>query len=194
MDNMTNNLILNTDSYKLSHWSQYPEGTEYVFSYGGSRGGKYSEVVNFGMQIFLKEYLTHPISQADIVAAEAFANAHGEPFNKEGWVKLLNKHNGYLPLEIRQVPEGMPIPAGMPLFTVVNTDPEFYWLTSYIETAILRAVWYGSTVATQSREIKKVIKSYLEKTGDVGGLMFKLHDFGARGVVRFNCCNTVKGN
>lgn len=179
---MNINQILNTDSYKLSHWPQYPDGTEFVYSYGGSRGGKYAEVVMFALQIYNKAYLTHPISQTDIVAAEAFAKAHGEPFNKEGWLNLLKKHKGFLPVEIRAIPEGTPVPAGMPLFTVVNTDPEFFWITSYIETAILRAVWYGSTVATQSREIKKVIKQYLEKTGDVAGLMFKLHDFGARGV------------
>ncbi len=68
------------------------------------------------------------------------------------------------------------------LVTVVNTDPRAYWLTSFLETSLLRAVWYPTTVATNSREIKKVIKQYLEETGDVAGLSFKLHDFGARGV------------
>ncbi len=176
------NITLNTDSYKMSHWLQYPPGTEYVFSYIESRGGKFSETTFFGLQMFLKEYLSKPITMEMILEGKAFAEVHGEPFNYEGWVRLLDKYNGKLPLIVRAVPEGLTVPTGNVLVTVENTDPEFYWLTSYVETALLRAVWYPTTVATQSREIKKVIKRYLEETGDVSGLPFKLHDFGARGV------------
>lgn len=178
----TNNLVLNTDSYKASHWLQYPANTTGVFSYIESRGGKYDKTVFFGLQGFLKEYLSKPITLEDIQEAASFWAAHGEPFNKEGWLRLLEKHNGYMPVRIKAVAEGSVIPTQNVLVTIENTDPEFYWVTSYLETALLRAVWYPTTVATQSWHIKQIIKGFLEETGDVAGLSFKLHDFGARGV------------
>lgn len=182
---MKHNLILNTDSYKASHWLQYPPGTEKIFSYIESRGGRYDQTLFFGIQAFIKEYLMTPITAEDIDEATEFFKAHGEPFNREGWFSLLDKHNGFLPIRISAVPEGTVVPTGNVLVTVENTDPEFFWVTSYIETALLRAVWYPTTVATQSWHIKQIIKKYLEDTGDVSALNFKLVDFGARGVGSF---------
>jgi len=177
-------IILNTDSYKPSHYLQYPDGTEYVFSYVESRGGQYDEVVaNVGLQYELLEYLAgQVVTQEQIDFADEFFKLHGEPFNREGWQYILEVHDGFLPLEIRAVPEGMVVPVKNILSSVINTDPNCGWLTSYVETLWLRASWYATTVATRSRNIKKIIKSFLETTGDVGGLPFKLHDFGARGV------------
>ena len=210
------NIILNTDSYKASHWLQYPPNTEYVVSYIESRGCDsgidhefeeqlrqilaprmvdelitkagavcYDETVFFGLQMFLKEYLSKQVTQEMIENAEAILKEHGEPFNREGWEYIVRKHNGYLPVRIRAVAEGTVVPTRNVLVTVENTDPECFWLTSYIETALLRAVWYPTTVATNSWSIKQVIRKYLEETydGDVDEmLMFMLHDFGARGV------------
>ena len=79
------------------------------------------------------------------------------------------------------MPEGLSIPTHCPLLTIVNTDPECFWLTNYLETLLVQ-VWYPMTVCTNSREQKKIIKRYLEETGDVNLLDFKLHDFGFRGV------------
>lgn len=183
--NFKQNLILNTDSYKPSHYLQYPPGTEKVFSYIESRGGKFDKTLFFGLQMFLKDYLSQPITMEMINEAEAFLKVHGEPFNREGWEYILSEYGGKLPLRIRAVKEGTVVPTGNVLVTVENTDPKLYWLTSYIETALLRAVWYPTTVATQSWYIKQLIKSYLEETGDVSGINFKLHDFGARGVSSF---------
>jgi nicotinamide phosphoribosyltransferase len=179
---MRTNLLLNTDSYKASHWLQYPPGTEYVYSYIESRGGEYKNTVFFGLQAFVKEYLTKPITLADIHEASEFWKAHGEPFNLEGWLYIHGTHNGYLPVRIQAAPEGLVIPNRNALVTIVNTDPKCFWLTSYLETAMLRSVWYPTTVATISHGIKQTIRKYLELTGDVAGLPFKLHDFGARGV------------
>jgi nicotinamide phosphoribosyltransferase len=180
---MNTNAILNSDSYKCSQWVQYPDGTEYVYSYIESRGGAWDQTVYFGLQAFLREYLSKPITQADIDEAELIITAHGEPFNRAGWQYILDNHNGYLPLEIRAVDEGTVLPVSNVLVTVVNTDPKCFWLTSYIETALLRAVWYGTTVATNSFESKKLIRDAMIETGaDLSGLAFKLHDFGARGV------------
>lgn len=180
-----NNFILNTDSYKTSHWLQYPPNTEYVSSYIEARGGSsgFDNVLFFGLQAFLKAYLCQPICQADIKEAKELLAAHGVPFNETGWQRLLTKHGGYLPLRIQALPEGIVVPTGQILCQVVNTDPEFYWLTSYIETTLLRAVWYPSTVASLSYYCKQIIKAGLEKSADnLDNLPFKLHDFGARGV------------
>ena len=179
---LAKNIILNTDSYKVSMFKQYPAGTTGVYSYIESRGGRYNQTVFFGLQAFIKEYLTVPISQRDIDIADEILTAHGEPFNRAGWQYILDKHNGYLPVVIRSVPEGTVVPVKQVLATIENTDPECFWLTTWLETALLRAVWYPTTVATQSYTIKQVIADYLEKTGDPSLIDFKLHDFGARGV------------
>lgn len=176
------NLILNTDSYKTSHYVQYPEGTEYVSSYIESRGGRFEQTLFFGLQMFLKEYLLRPVGRDDIDEAEAVCALHGVPFNRAGWDALVNTLGGRLPLEIEAVAEGSLVPTRNVLLQVVNTDPRFAWLTSYIETALLRAIWYPSTVATLSRACRELIAGYLADTADdLSGLPFKLHDFGARG-------------
>jgi nicotinamide phosphoribosyltransferase len=183
--------ITNADSYKVSHWFQYPEGTEYVSSYIEARssnfakklGKEYDMAEFFGLQAFIKEYLTKPITQDDVDLAELLFKAHGEPFNKEGWQYIVDKHEGKLPIEIRALPEGTVLPTSNALVEIVNTDPKCFWLTSYVETALLRAVWYPTTVATKSRVLKEVLRDYLEQTSDnPAALDFMLHDFGARGV------------
>lgn len=181
---MRTNIILNTDSYKLSHYCQYPPGTEYIYSYIESRGGEYDRTVFFGLQAFIKEYLMSPITQEDINEAEAFALPHGEPFNRQGWEHILKVHGGYLPIEIHAVPEGMLIPNKNVLLTIVNTDPKVPWLTSYLETSLLRAIWFPTTVATKSWFIKKSLHQYYSLTSDADHteIDYKLVDFGARGV------------
>jgi nicotinamide phosphoribosyltransferase len=179
---LAKNLLLNTDSYKVSMFKQYPAGTTGVYSYIESRGGVYDQTVFFGLQAFIKEYLLDPITKEDIDVAEQILTAHGEPFNREGWEYILKTHDGFLPLVIRAVPEGTVVPVKNVLVTVENTDPKCFWLTTYLETALLRAVWYPTTVATQSKTIKNLIKQFLEATGDPASIDFKLHDFGARGV------------
>jgi nicotinamide phosphoribosyltransferase len=180
---MKTNAILNTDSYKCSQWVQYPDGTEYVYSYIESRGGIWDQTVYFGLQSYLREYLSKPITQTEIDEAELIITAHGEPFNRAGWQYILDTYNGYLPLEVRAVDEGTVLPTQNVLVTVVNTDPKCFWLTSYIETSLLRAIWYGTTVATNSFESKKIIHQYMVETGaNLSDLPYKLNNFGARGV------------
>jgi nicotinamide phosphoribosyltransferase len=179
---LAKNIILNTDSYKVSMLKQYPAGTTNVYSYIESRGGRYDRTVMFGLQAFIKEYLLAPITQMDIDIADEILTAHGEPFPRAMWQHILDKHNGYLPVVIRSVPEGTVVPVSNVLATIENTDPECFALTTWLETALLRAIWYPVTVATQSYTIKQVILDHLEKTGDPSLIDFKLHDFGARGV------------
>jgi nicotinamide phosphoribosyltransferase len=174
-------IILNTDSYKVSMWKQYPEGTEYVYSYIESRGGKYDRTEFLGVQAFAKE-ISKPITQADIDLADRIWTAHGEPFNRAGWQYILDVHGGRLPIRIRAAKEGLVIPTKNVLAVIENTDPKCFWLTTWVETAALRAIWYPTTVGTISWHIKQEILAYLEKSGDPGSIAFKLHDFGARGV------------
>ncbi|MEM7430519.1 MAG: nicotinate phosphoribosyltransferase [Pseudomonadota bacterium] len=180
---MTINPILNVDSYKTSHYLQYPPGAEVVSSYIESRGGDYDNAVFFGLQFFLKEYLSKPITREHIEEAADILAAHGVPFNRSGWEYILDTHGGYLPLEVEAIPEGTRLPISNVLVQVQNTDPKTAWLTSYVETALLRAVWYPTTIATRSFECRETIRKALEDTADsIDGLEFKLHDFGARGV------------
>ncbi|HRJ51930.1 MAG TPA: nicotinate phosphoribosyltransferase [Candidatus Thiothrix moscowensis] len=181
---MFTNLILNTDSYKASHFLQYPAGTQVVSSYIESRGGQFPHTLFFGLQAFIKEYLLKPVTTADIDEAEAVFAAHGVPFFREGWEQIVQQHGGFLPIEIEALPEGMIVPTGNALVQIRNTDPQAFWLTSYLETALLRAVWYPTTVATLSWQVKQSIRQALEATCDnpMVELPFKLHDFGARGV------------
>lgn len=181
------NVILDTDSYKASHYLQYPNGTRFVSSYIEARKNNFGfdieGVVHFGLQAYIKRLQENPISLNQVMRAERIFMAHGEPFNRDGWWNIVNKHGGKLPIEIQSVSEGTVVPIGTPVVQIVNTDPDCPWLTSYLETAILRAVWYPSTVATLSREIKKLIRGYMEISSDtIDGLDFKLHDFGSRGV------------
>jgi nicotinamide phosphoribosyltransferase len=163
-------------------FNQYPEGTEIVYSYIESRGGKWDSTLFFGLQAFIKEYLLNPITKDDIDLAEEIIREHGEPFYREGWEYILNVHGGRLPVVIKAVPEGTIVPVKNVLVTIENTDPKCFWLTTFLETALLRAVWYPTTVATNSYESKKIILKWLEKNGDDNDIDFRLHDFGARGV------------
>lgn len=181
---MKNNLILRTDSYKVSHWPVYPEGTDYIFSYMESRGGAFAETVMAGTNFYLRRYLDVRITKEMVdYAAKRFLSHFGDEhiFNYAGWMRIVNELDGKLPLRIRAVPEGMVVPTRNVLMTIENTVKGFGWLVNHFETMMLK-VWYPITVATLSREIKKIIKSALHRTGDVNLLPFKLHDFGYRGV------------
>lgn len=180
-----NNICWLSDSYKVSHYKQYPPRTRRVYSYFESRSGSvHPQTTFFGLQYWLKQYLAGPVVTAEkIDKAEVLFNKHfgSKVFNRAGWEHILNKHGGYLPVEIKAAPEGTVVNSSNVLMTVENTDDESYWLTNYLETMLVQ-VWYPSTVATQSREMKKVITHYLTATGDPSLVDFKLHDFGFRGV------------
>lgn len=179
-------LILTTDSYKQSHFLQYPPGAKFISSYVEARRGSEKKQVTqfFGLQAFILEYLSEPFRSDDIADAKELLEAHGLPFNEDDWHYIRDVHDGYLPIEIQALPEGMIVPRGVPMVQVRNLDPKLPWLTSFIETALLRAIWYPSSVATLSFITKAIIYDALKRTSDDpdGQIPFKLHDFGARGV------------
>lgn len=182
---LRHNIILSTDSYKLSHWRMYPPKTEYVESYFEARaGGEFKESVFFGLKYLLNTYLAGvQVTRDDIGEADQFCRTHfgQDLFNIEGWNHILDKHGGRLPVSIHAVPEGTVMPESNVLLTITNTDPKVPWLVNHLETLLVE-LWYPSTTATISRENKKVLKSGLERSADsLEMLPYMLHDFGFRG-------------
>jgi nicotinamide phosphoribosyltransferase len=210
MTSWYHNVILNTDNYKHCHYALYPPGTEYVSSYIESRGGAYPVTMFVGLQAYIREYLMRPITLENIDEAEAHCREIGMPFRRENWMGVLNDHDGLLPVEIEAVPEGTVLPTRNVLVQLINTDPKYYWATSFFETALLRSIWYPTTIGTISWIAKQVIKQAYAQTSDNDNnktIRHILHDYGARGVssqesaalggmahlVNFNQSDTVPG-
>jgi len=118
------NPILDTDSYKASHWLQYPPGTDAAFFYVESRGGRYDRTLFFGLQAILKAQFAAPVTDANVDAAKELFAAHGEPFNEAGWRRIVSQFGGRLPVRIRAAPEGTVVPTHNALMTIESTDPE----------------------------------------------------------------------
>lgn len=181
------NAILDTDSYKLCHASMYS-----VFGCTASEAYiepriKNEEILFFGLNIWLKNF--KPITMEMVDQAEEFFKLHivdGEKlFPRAAWEKVVNVYGGYPPIEIHAVPEGTVIPSQNALVILKSKDPELAWMVSYFEPQILRAVWYPTSIASRSRKIRKILRSFIRKTSDVdvdAATMFQHHDFGARGV------------
>lgn len=192
------NPILDSDSYKVSHHLQYPDGATELFSYIESRGGKYQETVFFGLQYILQQYLSKPVTTEQLVEAQDIIAMHGlgASFNLEGWQYIIDEYDGYFPVTIRAVPEGTVVPTKNVLMTISCSDPKAFWCVSYLETMLLR-IWYPITVATKSFNIKRAILNAAEissdeptknlfaltaETGIPQARLFSFHDFGFRGV------------
>jgi nicotinamide phosphoribosyltransferase len=184
---MRKNIVTMTDSYKYTHHQMTPEDTEVIYSYFESRNGaKFDETVFVGLQYLIKEYLEGVVvTREKIEEAAALSEAHfmnPSMFNREMWEHILENHGGKLPIRIKAVPEGTPVPTSNVLMTVENTDPKCSALTNHLET-ILTHVWAPSTVASLSRETKSIMLDYLLETSDqTDSLAFAMHDFGFRGV------------
>lgn len=182
-NSLLNNFLLNTDTYKASMFAMYPADMDYMSAYLEARGGEFPVSLYFGLQAFIKEYLQHPITAEDVENAKIIYQQLGARFNYEGWMGIVKEHNGYLPIEIEAIEEGTVLPIGNVMLQVVNTDPKYAWLTSFIETALIRAIWYPTTVATVSWMSKQIIKAAFEQTSDTPELVrLYLEDFGCRGV------------
>ena len=137
------NLILDSDSYKVDHVNEYPEDTTYIYSSIIARKpNKFSDrVVVMGHQYAIQKYLSTRITMEMIDGAESEIVNSGYDFRRDLWEIIVKEYDGKLPLEIRAVPEGTIVPVGAVILTVVNTDPRFFWLTSYVETLLQRIMW-----------------------------------------------------
>lgn len=180
---MNNNLLLCTDVYKMGHMDQYPEGTTKVYSYLTARSGKsIDETVFFGLQYYLKEYLTRRITADDVEEFLSYKRAilGNEGDSREKLMGLVRL--GYLPIEIKAVPEGLVMPVKNVLLTVTNTHPDFAWVVGFFESLLLK-LWSPITVASFSRKLRLLCQRYaLDTCDNQDHLSFQVHDFGYRGV------------
>jgi nicotinamide phosphoribosyltransferase len=160
---------------------QYPPETEYVSSYLEARTNPYTLATWYGLQHIIRE-LAVPITVEQVEFANKYWTSQNEPFNYEGWMIIATELNGKLPLKIQSAPEGAVMDHGNVWMQVINTDERFFWLTTWVETALLR-VWYPTTVASLSADIKRDIYDKLELTAEAPDeeILYKLHDFGSRG-------------
>jgi nicotinamide phosphoribosyltransferase len=177
------------DGYAQSHWEQLPPNSKKVFSYLESRGGIYDYLVFYEIQAFIKKYLLNPLTMEDMYLFESFMNnsedgyaTESVTFNQFGWTDVIKKCGGYLPIQIKSLPEGIVVGTKNVLISIENTHDDFAWVVWYVETMLLRSGWYGSTVATLSYHIKQDILNYLELSGTPESIDNKLCDFGARSV------------
>ncbi|MDA8708610.1 nicotinate phosphoribosyltransferase [Hellea sp.] len=187
------------DFYKADHRRQYPEGTEYVYSNFTPRSGKlapvldtYDEkVVFFGLQGFIKHFFIEtwneeffskpkgPIIKAYKARMDGALGVDAVPTDH---IEALHDL-GYLPIRIKALPEGSRVNMRVPMLTVVNTKPEFFWLTNYLETCLSAGLWKSCATATIAYEYKKLLKAAAIKTGvDLEGIAIQAHDFSFRGM------------
>ena len=181
------------DFYKISHKEQYPEETEMVYSTftaRTSRNKDIKEVVAFGFQAFIKQYLIEYFEknffnkpQEEIIKEYERVIKYCLGVENPDSIHIVALHNlGYLPLKIKSVKEGSLIPIRVPMLTIENTKPEFYWLTNYIETLFSCSVWQSCTSATTAFEFKKILEKYAMQTvGNTDFTPFQGHDFSLRG-------------
>ena len=178
------NLLLKTDVYKFGHKDQYPPGTTKVYSYLESRGSREEGLdytVFFGLQYYLKKYLSKPVTHADVDEYEEVASGILGPdnINVKQFRELADLR--YLPLKIKAVPEGTVMPLKNVLMTITNTHPDFAWLVNYVETLLLK-VWCPITVASNSYRFRRMFNGFADRTvGNRDHVPFQMHDFGYRG-------------
>lgn len=185
--------ILATDGYKLGHIYQYPEGTEHVYSNWTARGSRIPEVdkvIFVGLQSAIQQRLVEdfePFFAADVeeVVAEyqrVMDGYLGPDAVNTDHIRAL--HNlGYIPLEFKALPEGTRVPLRVPMFTVENTHPDFFWVTNYFETILSSELWTPMTSATNAVRLREMLNDWAEKTGaPVEGVPFQGHDFSMRGM------------
>ena len=199
MKHFTQTALSSIDSYKLGHADQFPEGTTKVYSNFTPRSLAHlhvpyeygtTQVVWFGLQVFLNDLQsvwqeTFFDRSKDEVVAEfmelvgPFCGPRGFNQSRIEWLHDL----GYLPIEIKSLPEGTLVPAGVPVLTITNTLPEAYWLPNFLETWLSADLWKPSTAATISYAYRKIIDHYTELTGgNKDFVMWQGHDFSSRGM------------
>ena len=180
------------DFYKADHRSQYPEGTTTVFSNWTPRKSRIADidsVVFFGLQYFVKEYLirrwndeffNRPKDEVVIRYARRVRNA-GIDIDVEHIAALHDL--GYLPIDVRALPEGTRVPIGVPMFVLWNTEPDFFWITNYLETSLSAVIWGPMTSATIASKYRRILDRWINETGgDPDFIDWQGHDFSYRGM------------
>lgn len=188
------------DFYKTDHRRQYPKGTTEVYANFTARSGKLARVIKesydnkivfFGLQYFVKDFLINSWnehffkkSKSEVVSDYKRRMDHALGRDAIDVAHIAALHDlGYLPLKIKSLPEGARVPIGVPVLTIVNTHPDFFWLTNYIETIISSYLWKPITSASTAFEYKKLLTAYAVKTGSPKDFVkVQAHDFSFRGM------------
>jgi nicotinamide phosphoribosyltransferase len=188
------NPLMLIDGYKLDHRRQYPEGTEYVYSNWTpreSRVANQDKVIFLGLQYFLQKYLEEDIHKyfferrKDRILSEykTFMDNYLGP-NNVGVEHIAELWElGYIPLVFKALPEGTAVPLRVPMLTVENTHPDFFWLVNYFETLMSSCLWMPSTSATAAWRMRKTLDSYAMFTDSPPEFVdWQGHDFSMRGM------------
>lgn len=191
---MKTNPFLLTDYYKVGHVFQYPEKTELVYSNLTPRKSRIKDVeemVFFGLQYFVKEYLItyfnenffqQPKEKVMADYKRRIVTSLGTHLPSYDHISALHEL-GYLPVEIKAIPEGSKVPMRVPCLTIVNTKPEFYWLANFLETLLSAVIWQPCTSATIAHTYRKLLNRYAEETGmPMDFVQWQGHDFSFRGM------------
>lgn len=200
---MKMNPLNQIDFYKSGHLYQYPEGTEYVYSNFTPRSDKYAreqgkvakdfdgKIVFVGLQGFIKwflidiwnqEFFLKPKEEVVSEYRRRMDTALGEGAVGTEHIEALHDL-GYLPIRIKALPEGSRVPMKVPVLSIINTKPEFYWLTNYLETVLSAELWKTSTNATIAYEFRRILERYAEETGTFKEFVhWQAHDFSMRGM------------
>ncbi len=191
---MKTNPFLLTDYYKVGHPFQYPPKTTLVYSNltpRKSRIADVNEMVFFGLQYFIKEYLIKYFNENffDLPKETVIDNYKRRIVTSLGAHLPTYKHIedlhdlGYLPIEIKALPEGSQVPMKVPCLTIVNTHPECYWLTNFFETILSTTIWQPCTSATIAHQYRKILDKFAEETGmPKEFVQWQGHDFSFRGM------------
>lgn len=191
------------DFYKSGHLFQYPANTEKVYSNFTPRSDRLAPVLRhgpgafdgkvlfFGLQGFIKEFLIElfnkeffeqPKDKTIRRYQRRMDNALGPGAVPTGHIEALHDL-GFLPVRIKALPEGSLVNIKVPVFTITETIPSFFWLVNYLETMLSNGVWKPMTVATISRQYRRLLEAYCEETGgDATFVDWQAHDFSARGM------------
>ena len=188
------NPLLLTDGYKLGHKEQYPEGTTLVYSNWTPRKSRIDgidKVVFFGLQYFIKEYIIKRFNEdffnqpKDEVVAEykKYVDHYLGIDYDVSHIAALHEL-GYLPIEIKALPEGSEVPIRVPMFILVNTKPEYFWLTNYLETLLSSIIWQPCTSASIAKQYQKILMQFATETDkeNVEFITWQGHDFSMRGM------------
>lgn len=189
MNFLQTNLIANTDSYKFSHANQFPVGTNAVSYYIEARK-EHKEIMVAGLMLLSKRIVESAklITHEMVDEENAFVRSHfgRDMLDLAMWRKIADTKA--IPISIHGLPEGSVYPTKLPIARIDVSDPLFVPIVGFMETMILRDVWFASTVATISHECVKICRSFLTRTADFDteeqmeqALSFMVHDFGARG-------------
>ena len=188
------NPMLLIDGYKLDHRRQYPEGTQVVYSNWTPRESRVEgqdSVIFLGLQYFLTKYLEEEMKKhffsrrRDEVCEEyqTFIDKYLGPNNIGTEHIAALWELGYVPLRFKAVPEGTAVPLRVPMLTVENTKPEFYWLVNYFETLMSACLLMPSTSATTAWRLRKLLDKYAALTGSPPEFVdWQGHDFSMRGM------------